>query len=588
MEMKIDDLFELIELAEVNMRRHRNTRTMLLEAYCGTLYTGQNSRDNYGQWPYDYSGHGREPINLHWSLVSALLPNLSITVPKNLVSTQMPELMPVANMMGLDLDHLYDEIEYGQTIRLLIVDALVGAGIVKTALGPGKAISPNTPDEPLGYLHDLAQPFSDRVSYDDYGIDPTARTREEAWFEYDTYRLPLAHMKKHPKLYDQDAVEKLEVHHDITMRRRAESLSKTGRSNNRQARDILGTVDVRDVWLPKEGLVVTVPAGREAPAEVLREVKWTGPERGPYEMLGFAWCPDNALPVPLMGILHDLHVLQNKLAAKAGRQADRSKTVVLADSSAEQDAQTVRDSGDGDVVMVNGLGDKFQQVTFGGATEDLYRHMQFTEAQYSQIGGNIELIGGLGAKSETLGQDQLLQGNIDIRVNDSRTQLGVFLKRNAKKLGWYLWTDPKRRVSVSIGIPGIPEPLQRQFGPEDKEGDFADFVFDIDVYSMGLRSPVQMYNQTLNWITQVAGPLAPAAQQQGLALDVAGIVKLTSSQLNQPELANLLVPVNPIEPAPAGTVGVASGPRGPNVNAENANEPAVETQSEPGRELQPA
>ena len=554
--LTVDDLFDLIDVSETFMRRHRGNRRKLLEAYAGPMYAG--------------SEHDRQPINLHFGLAQAWLPNLVVEQPVNLVTTDVPELRPVAKMFGKDLDHLYGEIDYAGTLRMVVMDALVGAGIIKTGLGAGAAIAPGVRDTPRGYLHDVTQPFSDRVSLDDYGIDPTCQTRERAWIEYDTYPMPLNYMQSNPKLFEAEAVGQLTETHYLDVAKRAESISQASGGITRTVGDIIKLVNVRDVWLPKEGLVVTVPAGRDMPKVLLREVEWKGSERGPYEMLGLAWCPDNVLPVPLMAVLHDLHVMQNKMASKAGRQAERSKRILLVEAAAAKEGEAVKGSGDGDVLYVNGIGDKFMQVDLGGTSEELWKYMAWTEQQYSQIGGNTDLIGGVSAKSKTLGQDQILDANTQIRLGDSRAQVGMFAKANAKKLGWYIWTDKARKTRISLRLPGVSAPLNVMFGADDREGSFDDFGIDIDVHSMMLRDPGQQYALAVRWIKEVAAPLIPIAQAQGLMFDVQYVAEMTAGWLHMRELAEVFVPIlqqmvdENGQPAPAPEAGRPLGTAGGN------------------------
>ena len=314
----------------------------------------------------------------------------------------------------------------------------------------------------------------------------------------------------------------------------------------RSLAEILKIIDVRDVWVPRENLVVTIPAGLDAPKVILREVVWDGPERGPYEMLGFAHVPDNVLPVPLMGVLHDLFVLQNRMAAKAGRQASRRKNITIVDASAEQEAQRLRDSSDADVLTMEAMGDKIMHLQMGGVAEDLYAHLAWVEQQYSRIGGNTDLIGGLQAKSKTLGQDQMLDANVQIKLGDARAQVGLFAKRVAEKLAFYIWNDQARETPLALNT-GASEPSPVLFGPLDREGDLLDYEFDIDVHSMMLRDPTQQYVLATRWLTEIATPLAPLAQMQGLMLDVSHIAEMTAGWLQMPELAEVFVPM-PQEP----------------------------------------
>jgi hypothetical protein len=99
--------------------------------------------------------------------------------------------------------------------------------------------------------------------------------------------------------------------------------------------DVSEFVDLVEVYLPKEQLIVTLPFGPGfGDDDVLRVVEYEGPERGPFHMLGFAYVPDNVLPVPPASIWYYLQVMGNRIARKIGRQAERMKTVLAYDGIA--------------------------------------------------------------------------------------------------------------------------------------------------------------------------------------------------------------------------------------------------------------
>jgi len=87
-----------------------------------------------------------------------------------------------------------------------------------------------------------------------------------------------------------------------------------------------------DVWLPKEGLLVTMADQSGGPA--LRIVPWEGPEHGPFLLLGFDVVPGNIMPVAPGAHLLGLARLLNRMMRKLGDQADRQKIVTLVSRAA--------------------------------------------------------------------------------------------------------------------------------------------------------------------------------------------------------------------------------------------------------------
>ena len=123
----------------------------------------------------------------------------------------------------------------------------------------------------------------------------------------------------------------------------------------------------------------------------------------------------------------------------------------------------------------------------------------------------------------------------------TRGQLGTFGKEVGNKLGWYLWNAKRDLGPIALDVPGYPHPIVVPFTPADREGKYEDYDFDINVHSMMLRDPATQYSLATRWVKEVAVPLAPIAQSQGLNFDVAKYARMTADYLHMPELAELFV-----------------------------------------------
>ena len=371
-------LAQAVRLADERMRAFRRNRLLFLKQYAGPYYASASAAT--------VGAAGPEPLNMIYGLVSVVLPHLVTRSPRAMIRTPSPRLRSRAEVFALAWDHLAREIDLGRSLRTVAADALFGAGVMKVGLAPGAHVEALS--EPAGYLHDAGQPFADPVDLDDYVIDPNARTREHAAFEGNRYRLPLDYVLE-SGLYDRALAEKLSAQYTDGDAPRASELA--GGADAATGGEY---VELTDLWLPAENVVVTIAGDAGAAQGFLREVQWYGPERGPYEMLGFHWMPDNVLPVPPVGLIFDLHVMINKIARKLGRQADRQKDLVLFDERVSEEAEQVRGASDGEMVGVENV-DRYRQVSFGGGNERGYEHLEFLFEQFRRIGGNTDLLGGL-------------------------------------------------------------------------------------------------------------------------------------------------------------------------------------------------
>ncbi len=440
------------------------------------------------------------------------------------------------------------EINLGDSLRLAAVNALCGPAVVNV----GVCKSPAAPlSDPGGYLHDANQPFCDVVDLDNYVCDMEATVREAMRYEgHDWWgdREALSDSG----LYDPDAITRLA---DMQGNERGLADMTVGQ----QPADGREYVRMRSLWLPAENLVVEMPGEPDqAGNEFLRVIEWDGPERGPYEMLGFYWVPGNLLPVAYLAVLKHLHDAANKAARKQGRQADRQKDILLFDKSATEEAETVKDSSDGEAVGVQNV-DRYRQVSLGGTNPDGYRYLDAIQQAFSKAAGNLDLRSGSEATSGTLGQDQMLMGQAMGDINDMRVQFAQFANRVGERLAWYLWYDQEKQPEVTTTTSDGGQPIRARFDEAAREGDFLDFQFDIDVYSMAPESPETKYGKLVNWLAQIILPISPLAQQMGMTLDPSKIARLGAEYLHMPEVGDIYTATMPMQADPIQGQGQPGG-----------------------------
>ena len=434
---------------------------------------------------------GPQPLNLIHALVSAMLPHLLPHRPRAMVRADRAECNAAAERLQRQWNHLAEEIDLAATLRGVVTDALFGAGVMKVGLA--------ATGHSAGVLHDPGRPFADRVDLDDYLIDPAAARREQAAFEGNRYRLARRDLLAEDR-FDPAAVERLPV--------------RSG-----AAGAIEDTVELIDLWLPAHGVIVTLAGDAAAGGAILAETPYDGPERGPYEWLGFHWLPGQLLPVPPVAMVFDLHVMINQVAAKLSRQAQRQKDLVLFDDRVAEEAEQLREALDGEMVGVQNV-DRYRQVSFGGANEAGYRHLEFLFEQFRRIGGNADALAGVSAASPTLGQDELLYAGAAARVEDLRSAVVEFTRRVGRKLAWHLWQEP-------LSGPATAGDLQRR-----SEADFLEMHFAIEPHSLAPDTPQRRYGRVLEWFQKVLLPTAETAAEQGRPLDAVGLARMTAGLLN--------------------------------------------------------
>jgi hypothetical protein len=516
----IQRLCRAVELGFQKMQIARDARYKFLAQYVGPFYSKSKGSANSDE-------RKASPINLMWNGVTTLVPNLVYNDPRVKVRTEVMAYRPYAGTLELATNHLIRKIKLRHTLRKVITDALFCAGFVKTGIG----VSGQTLDLE-GKWHDIGEPYADRVDPDDMVLDPMARDWDEMNFVGNRFR-----MKKHELLesglYDNGLVEKLCSRYDAgKFRKEVSSVGGDATAVETFNRDVADYVDLVEVYLPKEQLIVTIPygnyGGRSEDDTVLRAVEYEGPEAGPYHMLGFAYAPDNVLPVPPASIWYYLHVMANRIARKIGRQAERMKSVLAYDGTAVEDAQEIADADDGETVRVDNI-DGIKEVNFGGTTDEAYAYLQWVQGEFSKQAGNIDLLGGTQADQNTLGQSEILQNNGQVRLGDMQNINYHFTAEVCTDLAFFLHTDPLIDLMLTKRVNGID--TQVRYTPEMREGDFFDYMLSIQPYSMARQDPNVKIRRVLEFIQTGLPAMAQAYQMLGPAFNIENAMNLVMREV---------------------------------------------------------
>jgi hypothetical protein len=383
------------------------------------------------------------------------------------------------------------------------MDAIFLAGFAKTGLAVG--------DEVLKYDGaDLAlgRPYIERVDPDDMILDPMARDWDEQSFMGNRYRADLDQLME-AGIYDPAKLEALSSRYD----QKTANVETLSGEESQRFTEIGRYVDLVDLYLPRQGLVCTLPYEKGNVAEdFLHTAEYAGPPDGPYHMLAFTPIPDNILPVAPAGIWYDLHILGNRIARKLARQAERSKRVLAYQGEAAEDAMRIADAEDGEGVRVEDV-DKVKEVNYGGASEDSYEWMKWVKGTFSEQAGSIELLQGVNSNSPTATQAEMLQSNASVRLGDMQNTVYNFTAEVMDDVKFMLHTDPM--IELPIARRQFGQEQQAYFTPDVRQGEWADFNLTTKPYSMARSDPDKMQRRRLDFATLVIPAAAQAMQLLG-------------------------------------------------------------------------
>jgi hypothetical protein len=469
------------------------------------------------------------PTNFLELALTIYVQQLAAKAPAAHVTTQIERLKPWALSTELALNQLPDELKLSSTLRRCVIEALFSFAVVKIGLCSSGELYQG---------HDLGKPFVDLVSLDNYFCDMSAKSRAAIDFEGNDYWVTQAEAKA---MFGKNDIE-------------ADPFTITGPSGEEKAEGISTDegatlyqekVWLRDVWLPRENVVLTYGVTSK---KIFRVVKWDGPEGGPYRMLGFSDVPDNLLPLPPVALWRDLHELGNTLFRKLGRQADAKKTVAAFSGGNNEDVEALRRAADGDGIRYTGQ--KPEQITVGGIDNSTLAFYLQVRDLFSYFAGNIDALGGLSPSSDTLGQDQMVSEAANSRISYMRDCTTAFVSDIFKTLAWYIWTDPVRERKVYKKVKGLDLSLPVVWSAETREGDWLDYNFDIDAFSMRSDSPETKMQKIGLVIERYVTPMMPLLQAQGGSIDFKSLMSLISRLSNLPELLDIIRFDEPLVVAP--------------------------------------
>lgn len=497
--MNIQKLHDKIEWSRQKLATPCRNRVEAVKQFVGRNYA-------------DNGSDKRVPVNLLELAVTIYVRLLAAHAPRCLVRTEYPELRPFAADMECVLNQIPEEIGLERTLRDAVLEALFSFAVVKTGISVG-----DKGDEP----------FVSLVQMDDYFVDMSARTWSEVQYEGNEYWMDVDEVKE---LYGAEL--EADDYSGVSTQGEPQAHAVTV---NETSEPFYDRVLLRDVYLVRRNRLVTYAVGTR---KVLRDVPWDGPDGTPYIKLGFSTVPGNLLPLPPVATWRDLHELANSLFRKLARQADAKKTVAAFQGGNDEEVERLRMANDGDGIRYNGA--KPDEITVGGIDQPTLAFFISVKDINNVMAGNLDSLGGLAPQSKTATQERLISEASSSRVQDMADRTVEFAKAIFRRLAWYTWTDPVRRrrfrkvVSrkYDIGVTG-------EWTPETRDGDFVDYNFDIDVFSMRDDSPSTRVQTILGILDRLA-PYQQQLAEQGAFIDMKYLTDILGKYSGVPEIGEVV------------------------------------------------
>lgn len=502
------------------------------------------------------SGRQHKYLNLMNQTVDAYMMLLAANTPRVLVSTHNRAFSGFATHFKTAINNLLKEINFGTTHYDFVLDAFFCIGVIKVHMADSGQVKSEDDIQ-----MDPGSPYASNVSIDDLVYDTSARKLSEVGFIGDMYRIPFDGLKD--EHYDKEVVRNLKPTSKYAMdAERIEQISVGTETDEDEFRPM---IDLADIYVPSDGMIYTFPVTNRQLLTLGRtpvaKFKWTGTERGPYKVLGFNPVPKNIMPVSPATHLADLDLLINNLMGKQARQAQRQKENLLYSSAGAEDAQRIVGAADGEAIKVNDAKD-FNVSRFGGADAGNQGLLVNTVEMFDRMAGNLPAMLGLGASADTVGQEKLIHASASRKEGQMQRRVVEAITDVIYELAYLLWQDEFKEIPGEIELEGMPQfKAESNWTPDDREGEFKDYAFEIDVHSMSYQSPADRVKAINSLIGQIYAPMMQMLQQQGGSIDFAKLTSIYAELLNLPRLNEVITFTSPIDDG-SGGMGMGGGGSG--------------------------
>ena len=498
-------------------------------------------RDYVGSWYSEGGARNKTLVNLMNQTARIYTVALAANNPQVMVTTPRVENLPFARRFEVNLNKLIGDMNLDKTFRAIVLDAFF-------CLGCGVVMMRDTDTRFHGLLEseedvwlDPGEPWLNRVSLDDLILDMTSKELTKMRYCGHRYRADFEKAKEEPG-------------YDKKVRAKLTPTSKNTVDSPDFSRDIAAGTAVDDdelkpmlwlqnIWVAENNSIATMAVGQPDLPPLL-EREWTGSQAGPYKFLSLGSVPDNVIPASPAVNLKGMHDLQNRLHRRMEQDSDAHRVVNVYPPSGADDAERLRTAKRNSWQRMNDP-KGIAQVETGGVDQRDMALATFIQDEYDRFAGNLQAMGGLGAQAATVGQEEMIHGQVSRAEADMRMAVVNFASDSILDLGRLMWEDENLELQSTISI-GNSE-LPANWMPGYRKGEFEDYQFKVEPYSMVFKTPEQNLQELFQTLQQIA-PLWPMFQASGATLDAEAILDEIARLKNRPEFKRFITFAAPSMP----------------------------------------
>jgi len=485
-----------------HIRKFRKKRYQILQQYVGWHHQEHQARRSV-------------PLNLITDFVDTYAFAMTPTNPTAYITVQngTQNIEDSARKLQMAVDHLIGVIDLSSTLYFNVFDALISTfSVMKIGLLTG----PNVTTLP-GFLRTVGQIFANHVLLDNWIHDINATSWDSITYAGDEDFPTREELVEEGVVTEQEAEELPTV--EVSVEKGVKPAFDTQGLKKRVSR--------WQMWLPQERQIVTFVGDERGPtAKTLGEpISWTGPDEGPYINLSLKPIPGRTFSLSPASSILELHELDNVLFHKASDQARDAKLVFGARRGQHQDANKLRMSPDREMVTVDADPSMIKDFHFPGPDQGILGMHAITGHEFNVRAGNLSLLNGTAAQTDTARQDELLDRNANGKVDAQRTRVTTFTGKVLRTIAWYLFTDPLVILPLSRQVPRTNKTIPTTFTPDDQKGDFFDYNVTVNPTSMAAQTPERELSKLVGFLNTFYDRYRQEMAQMGVAINWPELIK---------------------------------------------------------------
>ncbi len=518
-------LMDMVDHSRTKLDDVRKARRKLLDRAAGS------------EW---FPSEERMPLNQMAQQEQVLVQHLSGGNPKAMVIPGGPGMGAAAYEQTLAVNAVADRLNMRRKFRRLVQDALYGIGICRIGMVPDRYVS----------LREIAPELDEEgeigigrlevkvISLEAWVHDCQADTLEEREFcghAYWVAKEDIEHYLPGVSAADLATEEKrwIDEHGSEMAGALSRGVDGEGQDGLRQKYWLW------DLWVPSENAIVTTPVNGTGEIANVRE--WNSRPGGPYLFLYYRELPDQAIPISIQADLALVHDSLNSTFRKLIDQTREAKTVLGFKPGHESDAENVRDASTRQIVQMRDPS-SVQEFTFNGPDQALLGMLLQTRELASIIGGNTDVLAGLGVQAPTATQEQMVNTNASGKIQLHEIDTADFQVEVFEAIRWYLYHEQQDPIPIVKEIEGTSIRIPGQFSAimaAAQPGQFNSFLMKIEPYSGIYRSPEQRFQAVVAvWQNLIMPALQMGVLQQ--VPDMDALLDLAAKYQDLPELRSLL------------------------------------------------